>query len=222
MWRWRRASSCQKGERRGGRGWGEAADAEERARTSLRLQPPAAALSFSGARPPPSPPPSSSSSRAVAALFPFSASAPLAPGSPGTPSRSPALGRRRGKAKGTPGNRKSGRERAGRRGKKLRAAGRGEKFSVAACSEPACGEGFLPLPRVWAARGPGAAETEGDCRAPAGRTGHSGGRREAPCPGDAGCGPGARTPAAAGRFSDAGKTHSPAASRGGGRLESSF
>lgn len=132
-------------------------------------------------------------------LFLLRAPRPRQPGTPPPPP--PALGRRRGKPRGPRGTESRDENVLGEKAKSCAQLGererkkRKEKFGVAACLEPAktpaCGEGFLPLPRVWAARGPGARDGRGlpPPRAPAGedrpqrRT--TLGRPEAPCPGDA-------------------------------------
>lgn len=150
---------------------------------------PAAALSFSGARPPPSPLPSSSS-RAVVALSPFSSS------SSAPPTPNPRAGETAREAKGTPGNRKSGRERAGRKGQKVARSWEGGNKSfwwrrvwsrprrrlAARASFPFPGSG----PRAWRGRDgrgpPPPRAPAGEDRPPL-RTAL--GRPEAPCPGDA-------------------------------------
>ena len=130
------------------------------------------------------------------------------------------LGKAR-EAEETPGARNSRRERGGRKGQKLRAAGGKKVFwwrrAFVPGQTPACGEGFLPLPLVWAegwrrrgerngaaasagARGGRPVTSVGDtqpARVALPRRCKNAGRRLS-----------AHTPAAEGHFLNAGKTHS--------------
>lgn len=149
------------------------------------------------------------------------APAPLAPVSPGPPRRW-TEGEGSG---GKPRGRKLGTERAGRKGKKLRAAGAGggRELLVAACfvcrpRRRLAARVSFPFP--WSGPRASGWRRPGERKGTAASAGEDQphvwltlSRPASPCAGDAKT----HTPAAEGHFSNAGKTHSPAARMGGGR-----
>lgn len=117
-------------------------------------------------------------SRFPLSLSPFpvpaaAAPAPLAPICPGPPR---AAGKKAKGAEESPGDRNSGREGAGRQGKKLREAGRKKVFGGGVfCASPDAGlRRGLPSPCPGLGRGPPAGDGRGlpPPRAPAGKTSH--------------------------------------------------